>query len=230
LNKFNFIFIIIFTVACYADDAIVGKTVITGDEMEITKAGEIANCVGNSKAVNDNNVITSDKMTYDKKKSNILAKGKVKLLLKNQKGEPIESYGDSAEYNVTSQSGKIFGDSASIKYFAENSTAPYVLHAKEINIDRKNRTLKAYNDVEVITSYGTIYSDNGVFDEGNFKVTFKKDKKRPIADVCYDGKTGHFEADKMVFCNKDDNNKITMKGSVTVKIKMKEDIENDTKN
>jgi lipopolysaccharide assembly outer membrane protein LptD (OstA) len=218
-----------FSVVCYADDVIVGKTVVTGDEVEITKAGEIVNCVGNSKVVNNNNVITADKMTYNKKKSDILAEGKVKLLLKNQKGEPIESYGNFAEYNINSQSGKIFGDSALIKYFVENSTVPYVLHAKEINIDRKNKTLKVYNDVEVTTSYGTIYSDNGVFNENSFEGTFKKDKKRPTADVCYDGKIGRFEADEIIFCNKD-NNKITMKGSVRVKIKVKEDIKNDIKN
>jgi lipopolysaccharide assembly outer membrane protein LptD (OstA) len=213
----------VFAVVAYAGDIIAGKTVIIGDELEIRKAGEVTSSLGNSKAFNNGNVITADKMTYDKKKSDVLAKGNVKLVLKNQKGEPIEARGSFAEYNMNSQSGKIWGNNALIKYFVENSTTPYVLHAKEIDIDRKNQTLRAYNNVEVITSSGTIYSDNGVFDKNSLNVVFKKDRKRPIADIYYDGKNGRYEADEMVFYNGDNNKKIVMHGSVTGKIEIKEE-------
>ncbi|GHT51143.1 hypothetical protein AGMMS49990_04860 [Endomicrobiia bacterium] len=222
MKKFNFVFVIMFTAVCYADDIVVGETVVTSDEMEIKKTEEVINYTGNSIAINNCNKITADKMTYYKKKSDLLAEGEVKLSLKNKKGEPIEASGNLAKYNTTSQIGEIYGDRASIKYFIEGSTVPYTLYAKKINIDRKNQTLRAYDDVKVITSSGTISSDNGVFDKNNTSIVFKKDKKRPIADVHHDGNKGLYKADEMIFYDKD--NRIVMKGSVTGKIKMEKDI------
>ncbi|GHT60951.1 hypothetical protein AGMMS50222_06480 [Endomicrobiia bacterium] len=226
MKKFNFMFVIMFTAVCYADDIaddiIVGETVIISDEMEIKKTEEVTNYTGNSKAINNCNEIIADKMTYYKKKSDLLAEGKVKLSLKNKKGEPIEASGNLAKYNTASQTGEIYGDSALIRYFIEGSTVPYTLHAKKINIDRKNQTLRAYDDVEVITSSGTIHSDNGVFDKNNTSIVFKKDKKRPTVNVNHDGGKGRYEADEMIFYNKD--NRIVMKGSIIGKIKMEKDI------
>ncbi|GHT37818.1 hypothetical protein AGMMS49593_05780 [Endomicrobiia bacterium] len=224
MKKFNFVFVIMFTAVCYADDIIAGKTVITSDEVEIKKTDGVTviSYTGNSKAINNCNEITADKMTYYKEKSDLLAEGKVKLSLKNKKGEPIEASGNFAKYNTASQAGEVYGDNALIKYFIEGSTVPYTLYAKKIDIDRKNQILKAYDDVKVITSHGTIHSDNGVFDQDNTSIVFKKDKKKPIADVHHDGEEGRYEADEMIFYNK--GNRIIMKGSITGKINMKKDI------
>jgi lipopolysaccharide assembly outer membrane protein LptD (OstA) len=191
--------------------------------MEIMKSGNIIVLKGHLKAVNDINVMMANEMLYDKKQSEILAFGNVKLFSKNLKNESLEIYGSFAKYNMCTEIGKIWGDNTMIKYFihASSSTSTIILYADKVYIDKNMQILSAYDNVKVITSYGTIYSDNAIFDRKTFEVIFKKDKNRPIADVLYNGNKGIYEADKMVFDNFENNNKkIIMTGSVLGKIKM----------
>jgi lipopolysaccharide export system protein LptA len=202
-----------------------GKTVVTGDLMEIRDGGSVMVSKGNSKAVNKDNIVMADKMTYSRKNSVLLAAGNVKLLSKMQDNESVEACGEFAQYYMNDENGKFWGDNTVVKYFMQSSDLPLILKAREIYVDKKRETLSAYNDVKVITSSGTIYSDNAVFSRETLGVVFKKDKKRPIADVFYDGKKGIYEADEMIFYNSDCSKKIIMNGSVVGKIEMKEKIQ-----
>jgi lipopolysaccharide assembly outer membrane protein LptD (OstA) len=199
-----------------------GETLVTGDKMEIMSAGDVAVLKGHLKAVNDMSVMMANEMVYDRKRSEILASGDIKLFSKNLENESFEVYGNFAKYNMCTDTGKIWGSNTKIKYFMHTLSSPIILYAYEVHVDRNMQILSACNNVKVTTLYGTIYSDNAVFDKRTFEVIFKKDKNRPIADVLYDGKKGLYEADEMIFNDFGNNNKkIVMNGSVSGKIKMK---------
>jgi len=206
-----------------------GKTVITGEEMEIRRSGDITISRGNSKAVNGRNTIKADVMTYDKKNDAVDASGNVKLFSKTDDGEPLKAFGDFADYNLKSEKGKLWGKKSYIEYFMKNSEAPLKLNAKEIYLDKNIETLSAYKNVEIITASGTITSDNAVFDKKTYSVFMEKDQKRPVADVYYDGRNGIYEADAMTFYNADDKKKIVMNGNVSGKIEMEDGMKEEEK-
>lgn len=208
----------------FAEKMMSEKTIITGEEMEIRKSGDITISRGSSKAVNGRNTIEADEMTYDKKKETVDASGNVKLFSKTDDGEPVKAYGDFALYNLRSEKGRLWGKKAFVEYFMKQSDSPLKLNAKEIYLDKNLETLSAYDNVEVITTSGTITSDNAVFDKKDYSVLMVKDKKRPVADVYYDGRRGLYESDKMIFHNSDINKKIIMNGHVTGTIEMDDEI------
>jgi lipopolysaccharide assembly outer membrane protein LptD (OstA) len=214
--------VFIFTVISFAGD-ISKKTIITGTEMEIRKAGEITILKGNSKAVTDGNVMTASKMIYDKKNSILSAFDNVTLLSKMQDGKQFEVCGNSAHYYINDKKGKFWGDNTVAKYFVHNSssTPPIILHAQEIYIDRNLETLNAYDDVTIETSSVIVYSDNVIFNGKTLNANIRKCKKRPIACISYNGK-GLYEADEMIFNIVGDNKKIIMNGTVTGKIEMED--------
>jgi lipopolysaccharide assembly outer membrane protein LptD (OstA) len=96
-----------------------------------------------------------------------------------------------------------------------------IVKADEMAYNKKTALISAQGNVEIITSSGTIYSDNAVFDSKLNTVIMKKDKKRPSADIMYDGKKGYYQADKMTFFNYE-KKKILMEGNVSGKIQMED--------
>lgn len=213
----------------FAEKLTSDRTVITGDEMEIRRSGDITISRGSSKAVNGRNTIEADKMTYDKTKGIVDASGRVKLFSSTNDAEPVKAYGDFASYDLRNETGKLWGKKTFVEYFMKDSQTPLLLNAKEIDLDRNLETLSAYKNVEIMTTSGTITSDNAVFDRKTYSVVMVKDEKRPLADVYYDGRNGLYEADKMVFYNSDANKKIMMSGQVTGKIEMEDGIEEKEK-
>jgi lipopolysaccharide assembly outer membrane protein LptD (OstA) len=214
--------VFIFAVISFAG-GISGKTIITGNEMEVIKAGEIAILKGNSKAVTNGNVMTASKMIYDKKNSILSAFDNVTLLSKTQNGERFEMCGNSACYYINDKKGKFWGDNTVAKYFVRNSSSEpsITLHAQEIYIDRNLETLNACDDVTIETSSGIVCSDNAVFNGKTLNATFRKCKKRPTACVSYAEK-GFYEADEMIFNIASGNKKIIMNGTVVGKIEMED--------
>jgi lipopolysaccharide assembly outer membrane protein LptD (OstA) len=221
-----FIFIVISFAAGISE-----KTLITGDEMEVRKAGEIAILKGNSKVVAGGNVMTASKMIYDKKNSFLSAFDNVTLLSKMQNGERLEVCGNFAHYYINDKKGEFWGDNTVAKYFARDSssTLPIILRAQKIYIDRNLETLNAYDDVIIETSSGTVYSDNAIFNGKTLSAVFQKHIKRPIAHVSYGDRKEFYEADEMILNIAEDNKKIIMNGGVAGKIEM-EDKTNDTQN
>ena len=206
----------------FADGSASNKTVVTGNEMEIRKAGDIAISRGNSKAVNNKNTIEADIMTYDKIRELVDASGNVKLFSKTDEGELVKAYGDFAAYNMKEEKGRLWGKKTFVEYFMKDSEKPLMLNAEEIDLDKNLKKLYAHKNVEIITTSGTIVSDNAVFDKKTYSVVMIKDEKRPVADVYYDGRRGLYEADMMTFYNADDKKKIIMTGQVTGKIEMED--------
>jgi lipopolysaccharide export system protein LptA len=232
LSKIFFITFFIFgaIIFCFVDRALC-RVVITGDRMEIKNKGEVTIFKGNSKISSDLNTITASNVIYNKSKYVVSAYGDVRFLsnLKDNK-KTIEGYGNFARYDMNGKKGKIWGDAIlKLKHFANNSNLTTItICAREVYIDDNLKTLKACNDVEVVTSYGKVYSDNAVFSQKEDLYTvFEKDKKRPVANIFHDGGKGVYKADKMVFCDSKEKKRIIMSGLVEVKIEM-EDKKSDT--
>lgn len=225
IKIFSFVcFSLCFSVLSFADVLTSKKTVISGEEMEIRHYGDITVSRGNSKAVSGKNTITADKMTYNKKEETVDASGNVKLFSFTDDGEPVKAYGEFALYNMPLGKGRLWGKNTFAEYFMKDSQKPLFLKAEEIEFDRNLETLSARHNVEIAASSGTIVSDNAVYDRKTASVVMVKDKRRPLADVYYDGRSGVYEADKMVFYNSATNKKIVMSGQVCGNVEMEDEI------
>jgi len=180
---------------------------------------------------NKNTEIIADKTSFDKKHSEFLASGNVKIVSKFTNGERVEASGSFAKYNTNTGKGKLWsrGKKTSVKYFVKGSSTPVIIWAEEMQFDKNGENIEAYGDVFVVTSSGTIRSDNATFDQKTCGAIFKKDKKRPVAEVGYEGRKQLYEANKIIFYDNNDVKKIFMEGEVKGKIEM-EDTINDTKN
>jgi lipopolysaccharide export system protein LptA len=178
---------------------------------------------------NQNTEIIADNTSFDNKHSEFIALGNIKVISKLKNGDRIEGFGNAAKYNTKTGKGKIWGKDTMIKYFVKTYPEPVIMHAKEIQFDKGNESIEAYGDVFVITSSGTIISDNIIFDKKTSGAIFEKDKKRPVADIMHDNRKQIYEADKMIFYDSPDVKKIFMEGSVKGKIEM-EYIANDIEN
>jgi lipopolysaccharide export system protein LptA len=214
---------ILFSFALSLYGAEVQKVIITGEILNIQKKGDIIVSEGNSKAVSDDNTIKSKKMSYDKNRSLISANGSVQIFMKSEEGEPLEAYGDYGTYKTDTQIGEFYGDLIKVKYYMKDSSEPMFMNSKKIYFDGAKKTVRALSDVEIITTSGTVYSDNAFFYRDSNSVVVTKDVKRPVADILYDGKTGKFVADSMQIEKKDNIGSIKMRGTVKGKIKVDEE-------
>jgi hypothetical protein len=218
--------LVIFTFVAHSFVSVVsGNAVVTGTVLEIKNMGDVVISKGNSKVVKNANVITANMLVYEKKRSIIFAFGNVKLVLKTPDNNLIEAYCGFGKYCINDESGSLWdSDSVIVKYFIHNLTSPIILHAHKIYVNKKQKVLRAYDDVEVATSFGTVFSDNAIFDEEMFNVVFRKDRKRPTADVLYGERKMFCEADEIFFCNFSNKRKIVMSGFVVGKITVEDKI------
>ncbi|MDR2709189.1 MAG: hypothetical protein LBC07_04360 [Elusimicrobiota bacterium] len=92
-----------------------------------------------------------------------------------------------------------------------------MVQAQEMIYDKKKGQVSAFGNVVVITTSGTIKSDNAVFDSTLNTVVMKTDKKRPSAYLIYDRQKGNYTADTMTFFNYQ-YKIILMQGNVRAKI------------
>lgn len=222
--KLNKIFIIIFFISVsvsYFVTSILGKTVITGDKMEVKDRGAVVVLEGNSKVVKDEETIMSDNMIYTKKESAVSASGNVVMSSKTKDNELFDVRGNFADYNMKNGSGKLWGNIV-LKYFTRDSAKPIVLGSQELYIDKNQKIFEAYDSVQVVTSDGKVYSDNVIFFQEKRCIVFKKDKKRPIAVILREGEKGVYEADNIFFYNFDKNKKVIMNGSILARIKIED--------
>jgi lipopolysaccharide assembly outer membrane protein LptD (OstA) len=180
---------------------------------------------------NKNTEIIADKTSFDKKHSEFLASGNVKVMSKFTNGESVEVSGSFAKYNTNAGKGKLWGGDkkASVKYFVKGSSTPVIIWAEEMQFDKNVENIKAYGDVFVVTSSCTIRSDTATFDQKTSGAVFKKDKKRPVAEFRYESKKQFYEANKIIFYDNNDVKKIFLEGDVKGKIEM-EDIIDGIKN
>jgi lipopolysaccharide export system protein LptA len=168
--------------------------------------------------------IKADETSFDKKNSEISAFGNVQIVLELKNCETVEATGSFAKYNTITGKGKVWGKSTSIKYSIKNSSSPVTIHAKEIQFDKSSENIKANGDVVVVSSSGTIHSDNALFDKKTSGAIFGKGKTRPVAEFIYKGKKQIYNADRIILYDNEDTKKVFMEGDVKGKIEMEDNL------
>jgi lipopolysaccharide export system protein LptA len=168
--------------------------------------------------------IKADETSFDKKNSEILASGNVQIVSKLKNGETVKVTGSSAIYSTITGGGKIWGANTSIEYSIKNSSSPVTMYAKEIQFDKSSENIKANGDVIVVSSSGTIRSDNALFDKKTSGAIFGKGKTRPVAEFTYKGKKQVYNADRIILYDNEDAKKVFMEGDVKGKIEMKDNL------
>ncbi|MDR2772665.1 MAG: hypothetical protein LBB93_04275 [Elusimicrobiota bacterium] len=96
-----------------------------------------------------------------------------------------------------------------------------VIRSEIMTYDKNKSAVSAFGNVVIVTSSGTIRSDNAVYDTDSKILIMRKDKKRPEADVIYEGRKGFYRADKITFYNYD-KKRILLEGDVSGKIQMED--------
>jgi lipopolysaccharide export system protein LptA len=194
------------------------KTVVTGDRMEIKKSGEKTIVKGNAKIVRSSNTVTSDKMTYYKNNSNVDASGNVVFFVNNEDGSIIKATSEEAVYNTNDSSGQLWGGRPTIEYNLKNSTDTMYLYADKLYVDNDFEYADAEGNVEIVSSSGTIISENALLDKKANTLFMHKNKKKPQINAYQNDKKAEFKADeislfyneKTVKMNKNVEGKITM--------------------
>jgi lipopolysaccharide export system protein LptA len=194
------------------------KTEITGKQMVIKNAGEKTIFKGNAKIVRGSNTITADNMVYYKKTNNIDANGNIKFAIKNDDGSIVNAMSQKAVYNIKNYSGKLWDGSPVIKYNIANSTDTIFLYADTIELNKNFESVKAQDNVKIISSSGIITSDNALLNRQDNSLIMTKDKNKPAVDVKQDDKEAHFKADEISLFY--DTKTVQMKNNVEGKIIM----------
>ena len=201
IKNFYFIIILFFCFSvCFANaqnEVAKQKTEITGNQMIIKNSGEKTIFKGNAKIVRGCDTITADNMIYYKKTDNIDATGNIKFIVKNDDGSTVNAMSQKAIYNIKNYNGKLWGGNPVIKYNIANSTDTVFLYADTIELNKNFESAKAKDNVKIISSSGTITSDNAFLNRNDNSLIMTKDKNKPAVDVKQGDKEAHFKADEI---------------------------------
>lgn len=173
------------------------KTEITGDKMEIKNKGKVSVFKGNAKVVRGNYNITANEMKYYKDKNEIDAKGKVNFFVKNDDGSIIKAKSSKAKYNTKNMSGKMWSGKPKVEYFVKGSTDSIVLYMDKLFLRENFASAKAVGHVKIISSSGTITSDNALLKKNENSLFMTKEKNKPNVNVWQKGKKANFKADEI---------------------------------
>ncbi len=217
IRKISFTFIF-FMLVSFSFAQVKEKTVITGDIMKIKKSGEKTIVEGNATIARGSNTVTSDKMTYYKNNSNVDAKGNVKFYVRDEDGSTIKALSQEAVYNTDNSSGQLWGGRPVIQYNLKNSTDTVYLFADKVYLHNDFEYADAEGSVEIISSSGTITSDNALLDKKTKSLFMHKNLKKPQVNAYQKDKEAEFTADEISLFY--DNKTIQKNKNVEGKIRM----------
>ncbi len=197
------------------------QTIITGDEMLIRKIEGITVVKGNGQVLRGSQTIKADTITYSENQNNIDASGKVSFFDRYDDGSLIKAFSENASYNTENSSGKLWGGNPVIEYNLKKSTDVVYLYADTFYLDKGFDSARAEANVKIISSSGTITSDNAKLDKKTNTLFMQKDKNRPKITAYQQDKYAEFESDelylfydtKTVKMDKDVKGKFIMKDS-----------------
>ncbi len=173
------------------------KTEITGDKMIIKNKGKVSVFKGNAKVVRGNYEISADEMKYYKDTEEVDAKGHVKFFVKNDDGSKIKAKSSKAKYNTKKMNGMMWGGKPKVEYFVKNSTNTVVLYMNKLYLRDNFESAKAVGNVRIVSSSGTIRSDNAVLNKDKKFLFMKKEKNKPQVNAWQKGKNATFKADEI---------------------------------
>ena len=212
---------------CFAlGEQIKEKTEITGDMMILKKNENIVIFNGNAKVVRGDKTIKANNMEYRKNTGKINAYGNVKFFLNNAEAK-VNAFAQNAIYNVDDYTGKLWGGNPLIEYEVKDSTEVIKLYADTFYLENGLETARAENNVKIISSSGTIISDNAFIDKNSKSLYMHKDIKKPQVTAFQEDKKAVFEADEIYMLYEDKT--VTMKNNVKGKIIIESDNLDDLK-
>lgn len=173
------------------------KTEITGDKMILKDKGQIAYFKGHANVKRGNYNITSNEMTYYRKTDDVQAKGKVNFSVKNEDGSVIKAKSENANYNTKLLNGKMWGDNPVVEYEINNSTDTIFLYMDTLYLSDNFESVKAIDNVKIISSSGTITADNALLKKEDNSLYMEKDKNKPQVNVWQQDKKAEFKADEI---------------------------------
>ena len=221
IRNLFYIIIFLFCFCCFSvAEQQKEQTEITGEMMTLKKNENAVIFTGGAKVVRGDKTIKADKMEYKKTTGLINAYGNVKFFLNNKDGK-VNAYAQNAIYNVNDYTGKLWGGKPLIEYTVKDSTEIIKLYADNFYLENGLETARAENNVEIISSSGTIFSDNALIDKNSKTLYMHKDTKKPQVTAFQEDKKAVFEADeinmfyetKTVTMNKNVKGKITIESN-----------------
>ncbi|WP_413854662.1 LptA/OstA family protein [Candidatus Ruminimicrobium bovinum] len=202
------------------------QTEITGEMMTLKENENAVIFTGGAKVVRGDKTIKADRMEYKKTTGLINAYGNVKFFLNNKDGK-VNAFAQNAVYNVDNYTGKLWGGKPLIEYNVKDSTEVIKLYADTFYLENALETARAESNVEIISSSGTIISDNALIDKKSKTLYMHKDIKKPQVTAFREDKTAVFEADEIYMLYEDKT--VTMKNNVKGKITIESDNLEDLK-
>ena len=193
------------------------QTEITGESMTLKKNENAVIFTGGAKVVRGDKTIKADTMEYKKTTGLINAYGNVKFFLNNKDGK-VNAYAQNAIYNVNDYTGKLWGGKPLIEYTVKDSTEIIKLYADNFYLENGLETARAESNVEIISSSGTIISDNALIDKNSKSLYMRKDIKKPQVTAFQEDKKAVFEADEIYMLYEDKTVKMNknVKGKITI--------------
>ena len=173
------------------------KTEITGDKMILKDKGQIAYFKGHANVKRGNYNITSDEITYYRTTDDVDAKGNVKFLVRNEDGSIIKAKSAKANYNTKLLNGKMWGNSPVVEYEIKDSTDTIFLYMDTLYLSDNFESVKAVDNVKIISSSGTITADNALLKKEDKSIYMEKDKNKPQVNVWQEDKKAEFKADEI---------------------------------
>ena len=216
IKKIFFIISFLFVFCCFAtSQQQKEQTEITGDSMTLKKSENTVIFNGDAKVVRGDKTIKADKMEYRQNSGQIFACGNVKFFLNNNETK-VNAFAQNAIYNVDNYTGKLWGGEPLIEYKIKDSTETIKLYADIFYLENGLESAKAQDNVKIISSSGTIISDNALIDRNTKSLYMYKDIKKPQVTALQEDKKAVFEADEIYMLYED--KKVTMRNNVKGKI------------
>ena len=139
----------------------------------------------------------SNEMTYYRKSDDVDAKGNVLFIVKNEDGSIIKASAANANYNTKLLNGKMWGDNPFVEYELKNSSDTIFLYMDTLYLNDNFESVKAIDNVRIISSSGTIISDNALLKKEDNSLYMEKDKNKPQVNVWQEDKKAEFKADEI---------------------------------
>ena len=197
IKKIFFItFVLLFNSFVYAAEQ-KQKTEIVGDKMIIKDKGKIAYFKGHANVKRGNYNITSNEMTYYRTTDDVDAKGNVNFFVTNEDGSIIKAKAANAKYNTKLLNGTMWGNNPVIEYELKNSTDTIYLYMDTLYLNDNFESVKAVDNVKIISSSGTITADNALLKKSDNSLYMEKDKNKPQVNVWQEDKKAEFKADEI---------------------------------
>ncbi|WP_372519034.1 LptA/OstA family protein [Candidatus Ruminimicrobiellum ovillum] len=173
------------------------KTEIVGDKMIIKDKGKIAYFKGHANVKRGNYNITSNEMIYYRMTDDVDAKGDVKFSAVNEDGSIIKAKAGNAKYNTKLLNGMMWGGNPVVEYELKNSTDTIYLYMDKLYLNDNFESVKAVDNVKIISSSGTITADNALLKKEDNSLYMKKDTNKPQVNVWQEDKKAEFKADEI---------------------------------